>query len=218
MKRLKCSQDKLTLMVCVVALITPSDQFKTANNSGQQPNNINNDQQLQHGSSASSVEYSNEFTPPLPQPTAAVKPISIPYFRASIPMRIYDCLREFSTLRCTKLYVLQKLEERKLRPSTGNITKDFLNQFFGDDEQMGSLISDRFRKMTDKDLNKHLVLHFQRFFKNRDIKLHFLPGLMVKIVPSKENKVKFSLKKSKKTPTAQGKLTKVSQILCIFRN
>lgn len=181
---------KLSLYVVLVAiLLTPSNQAKSQEQSqpGKEPRASD-----QGSRGASSEESKNELTPP-----TAVTPMSVPYFRASIPMRIYECLREFSTLRCTKLYVLQKMEERKLRPNTGNITKDFLNQFFGEDEQMGSLISDRFRKMSDKDLNKHLVLHFQRFFKNRDIKLHFLPGLMVKIVPSKENKVKFSLKKSK---------------------
>lgn len=93
------------------------------------------------------------------------------------------------------------MEDRKQWPNTGNITKDFLNQFFGEDEQMGSLVTDRFREMSDKDLNKRLVLYFQRFFKNRDIKLRFLPGLTVKIVPSKENKLKFSLKKSTKMRT-----------------
>ncbi|KAI8123107.1 hypothetical protein FF38_11719 [Lucilia cuprina] len=194
MKRFKFTNHIVNLLVIILVLITPSyqqqqqQQKKQQQQSGQQPNGNNDRQQP-----SASADYPNELTP-----STEVPPISVPYFRASIPMRIYECLREFSTLRCTKLYVLQKMEERKLRPNTGNITKDFLNQFFGEDEQMGSLISDRFRKMSEKDLNKRLVLHFQRFFKNRDIKLHFLPGLMVKIIPSKENKVKFSLKKKVK--------------------
>ncbi|KAM7359506.1 uncharacterized protein ACRADG_013157 [Cochliomyia hominivorax] len=171
------------VVLLFVALVTPSCQDK----SGQEPSNNNQDQD-ERRSSASGGDYQTE---------SIITPMSVPYFRASIPMRIYECLREFSTLRCTKLYVLQKMEERKLCTNTGNITKDFLNQFFGEEEQMGTLINERFRKMSDKDLNKRLVLNFQRFFKNRDIKLHFLPGLMVKIVPSKENKVKFSLKRSK---------------------
>ena len=178
------------LVLLVAVLITPSYQFDhQPEQPGQQPNGTDT---VQIGrSSASSVEYQNELTS-----SALSAAMSVPYFRASIPMRIYECLCEFSTLRCTKLYVLQKMEDRKQWPNTGNITKDFLNQFFGEDEQMGSLVTNRFREMSDKDLNKRLVLYFQRFFKNRNIKLRFLPGLMVKIVPSKENKLKFSLKKS----------------------
>uniref|UniRef100_A0A1I8NGP6 Uncharacterized protein n=1 Tax=Musca domestica TaxID=7370 RepID=A0A1I8NGP6_MUSDO len=124
--------------------------------------------------------------------------MTVAQFRSSIPMRIYECLRDFSTLRCTKLFVLQKLEERKNWSNTGNLTKDFLNQFFGEEDKMASLISEKFRKLSDKELNKKLVLSLQRFFKNRDIKLQFLPGLMVKVIPSKDNKLKLSFKKKNK--------------------
>lgn len=179
------------LILMVAALITPSYQFDHEPEHRRQQPNVTDTIQIGR-SSASSANYQNELTT-----SALSAAMSVPYFRASIPMRIYECLCEFSTLRCTKLYVLQKMEERKQWPNTGNITKDFLDQFFGEDEQMGSLITNRYREMSDKDLNKRLVLYFQRFFKNRNIKLRFLPGLMVKIVPSKENKLKISLKKSK---------------------
>ncbi|KAH8409845.1 hypothetical protein KR222_009899, partial [Zaprionus bogoriensis] len=118
---------------------------------------------------------------------------------SSIPIRIYECLREFSMLRCTKLFVLQKLEERRQMPQTGNLTRDFLDQFFGEETQLGSLIGEKYRQMSEKELNQRLVQSFQRFFKHRDIKLHFLPGMLVKIVPSKENKLKFTLKKAIKS-------------------
>lgn len=121
---------------------------------------------------------------------------SVSYFRASIPMRIYECLREFSMLHCTKLYVLQKMEERSRMPSTGNLTRDFLDQFFGEETQMGSLVAKKYQHMSEKELNQRLVVNFQRFFKHRDLKLHFLNGMLVKVVPSKDNKLKFSLKKS----------------------
>ncbi|KAI9575222.1 hypothetical protein GQX74_015021 [Glossina fuscipes] len=124
--------------------------------------------------------------------------VLLPYFRASIPMRIFECLRDFTAMRCTKLFVLQKMEERKNWPHTGNLTKDFLDQFFGNEDAMGSLVSERFRQMTDKELNKHLMINLQKFFKNRNIKLRFLPGLMVKIIPSPENKLKLTLKKKRK--------------------
>ncbi|XP_034662236.1 uncharacterized protein LOC117897482 [Drosophila subobscura] len=124
---------------------------------------------------------------------------SVSYFRASIPMRIYECLRESSMLHCTKLYVLQKMEERRHMASSGNLTRDFLDQFFGEETQMGSLISQKYQQMSEKELNQRLVGNFQRFFKHRDLKLHFLPGMLVKIVPSKDNKLRFSLKKAGKS-------------------
>ncbi|KAH8330759.1 hypothetical protein KR067_007179 [Drosophila pandora] len=124
---------------------------------------------------------------------------SVSYFRASIPMRIYECLREFSMLHCTKLYVLQKMEERRQMPNTGNLTRDFVDQFFGEETQMGSLVSQKYQHMSEKDLNQRLVVNFQRFFKHRDLKLHFLQGMLVKIVPSKDNKLKFSIKKTPKS-------------------
>ncbi|XP_017104430.2 uncharacterized protein [Drosophila bipectinata] len=124
---------------------------------------------------------------------------SVSYFRASIPMRIYECLREFTMLHCTKLYVLQKMEERRQMPNSGNLTRDFVDQFFGEETQMGSLVSQKYQHMSQKELNQRLVVNFQRFFKHRDLKLHFLQGMLVKIVPSKDNKLKFSLKKTPKS-------------------
>ncbi|XP_030370376.1 uncharacterized protein LOC115620996 [Scaptodrosophila lebanonensis] len=136
----------------------------------------------------------------------------VPYFRASIPMRIYECLRDFSILRCTKLFVLQKLEERKQFAQTGNLTRDFLDQFFGEETQMGSLITQKYHEMPEKELNQRLVANFQRFFKHRDIKLHFLPGMLVKIVPSKENKLKLTLKKAYKTRTGRARRRDSSEL------
>ncbi|XP_016948953.1 uncharacterized protein LOC108023815 [Drosophila biarmipes] len=124
---------------------------------------------------------------------------SVSYFRASIPMRIYECLREFTMLHCTKLYVLQKMDERRQMPNSGNLTRDFVDQFFGEETQMGSLVGKKYQKMSEKELNQRLVVNFQRFFKHRDLKLHFLSGMLVKIVPSKDNKLKFSLKKTPKS-------------------
>nr|XP_016943841.2 uncharacterized protein LOC108020233 [Drosophila suzukii] len=124
---------------------------------------------------------------------------SVSYFRASIPMRIYECLRDFTMLHCTKLYVLQKMDERRQMPNSGNLTRDFVDQFFGEETQMGSLVGKKYQKMSEKELNQRLVVNFQRFFKHRDLKLHFLSGMLVKIVPSKDNKLKFSLKKTPKS-------------------
>ncbi|XP_075150022.1 uncharacterized protein LOC142224103 [Haematobia irritans] len=167
-------------------LIMPSNQFEHEKQQEPQPTLPNDSETGSYNNSASSGESRNS------------KPLmTVAQFRSSVPMRIYECLRDYPTMRCTKLFVLQKLE-RKNWTNTGNLTKDFLNQFFGEEDHMGSLITERFRKLSDKDLNKKLVVNLQRFFKDRDIRLQFLPGLLVKIIPSKENKVKLSLKKKSK--------------------
>ncbi|SPP87887.1 uncharacterized protein LOC117589747 [Drosophila guanche] len=141
----------------------------------------------------------SEDTNPSEQQPRGHSANSVSYFRASIPMRIYECLRESSMLHCTKLYVLQKMEERRHMASSGNLTRDFLDQFFGEETQMGSLISQKYQQMSEKELNQRLVVNFQRFFKHRDLKLHFLSGMLLKIVPSKDNKLRFSLKKAGKS-------------------
>ncbi|XP_061399850.1 uncharacterized protein LOC133335556 [Musca vetustissima] len=196
------------LIAAIIAaiLIGPSNQFEESKQqpqSIQQPSTIVKNhsdtyevEEVANGSNtnASSSESRNYFR----TPSTSGSTMTVKQFRSSIPMRIYECLRDFSTLRCTKLFVLQKLEERKNWTNTGNLTKDFLQQFFGEEEKMGSLISEKFRKLSDKELNKKLVVSLQRFFKNRDIKLQFLPGLMVKVVPSKDNKMKLSFKKKNK--------------------
>jgi len=92
------------------------------------------------------------------------------------------------------------MDERRQMPNSGNLTRDFVDQFFGEETQMGSLVGKKYQKMSEKELNQRLVVNFQRFFKHRDLKLHFLSGMLVKIVPSKDNKLKFSLKKSKYLP------------------
>lgn len=177
------------LIATIIVLSVPSNQFEqTEPQLGQQPTI-----DLQHNRHSVS-DASNEARG---GGGSFGGGMTISQFRSSVPMRIYECLRDFNMMRCTKLFVLQKLEERKNWINTGNLTKDFIHQFFGDEERMGSLTTERFRKMSDKDLNKKLIVNFQRFFKNRDIKLKFFPGLMVKVVPSKENKLKISFKKSK---------------------
>jgi len=96
------------------------------------------------------------------------------------------------------------MDERRQMPNSGNLTRDFVDQFFGEETQMGSLVGKKYQKMSEKELNQRLVVNFQRFFKHRDLKLHFLSGMLVKIVPSKDNKLKFSLKKSKYLPQKNG--------------
>ncbi|XP_013103277.1 uncharacterized protein LOC106084252 [Stomoxys calcitrans] len=176
-------------------LIVPSNQFLFEENTQPEPQPSTPNESDPANESGS---YNSSATNGHSRKTLnSNSPMSVAQFRTSVPMRIYECLRDYSTMRCTKLFVLQKLE-RKNWVNTGNLTKDFLNQFFGEEERMGSLVTERLRKLSDKDINKKLVVSLQRFFKDRDIRLQFLPGLMVKIIPNKENKLKFSLKKKSK--------------------
>lgn len=122
-----------------------------------------------------------------------------PYSTSSIPMRLYECLQNFTMLRCTKTYVLQKLEENPKYIHTDNLRSDFIQQFFGNETVMGSLVDGRFHNMSDKQLNQRLTLSLQRFFKKRDLKFNLMNSLLIKIVPSKENKLKFSLRKATKS-------------------
>ncbi|XP_014086197.3 uncharacterized protein [Bactrocera oleae] len=188
--------------IIVVVLVARTNQERLSDSSA--PTQINAEGVEKCGSrsdSVSSARHTDEL----------IK--SVPYFQASLPMRVYECLRVFSILRCTKLFILQKMEERNTINHSGNLTRDFLDQFIDTEDEVGSLIDNKYANMTDEKLNHYLVLRFQRFFKHRDIKLHFLPGVMVKIVPSRDNKLSFTLRKSKKTKKqavhASGRATKL---------
>lgn len=172
--------------IIVVVLIACTNQERLSDSSAPtQMNAEGGEKRSSSGDSASRAHHTDEL----------IK--SVPYFQAALPMRVYECLRDFSILRCTKLFILQKMEERKTISHTGNLTRDFLDQFFDSADDVGSLIDNKYANMTDEKLSQCLVVRFQRFFKHRDIKLHFLPGVMVKIVPSRDNKLSFTLKKSK---------------------
>ncbi|XP_050339876.1 uncharacterized protein LOC126766106 [Bactrocera neohumeralis] len=193
---------QLIWAIIVVALIARTNQERLS--VGSAPTQIHAEDVVKRSSSSDSTLSARHTD-------ALIK--SVPYFQASLPMRVYECLRAFSILRCTKLFILQKMEERKAISQTGNLTRDFLDQFFDAENNVGSLTDNKYANMTDEKLNHCLVVRFQRFFKHRDIKLHFLPGVMVKIVPSRDNKLSFTLKKSKKTKKhadrASGRATKL---------
>lgn len=118
-------------------------------------------------------------------------------FHSTIPMRMCECLKRYSVLRCVKHFALQKMVERPVWPSSGNLTKDFLDQFFDSNDHIGSLVSEEYHSMSERELNKRLLINFKKFFHNRDIKFQLLPTVAIKIVSSPENKFQFTLKKSK---------------------
>ncbi|KAJ6640666.1 hypothetical protein Bhyg_05597 [Pseudolycoriella hygida] len=122
---------------------------------------------------------------------------SLAYVKASIPIQIFQCTQQLNILKCMKIFILQRMEHNPLKMNSGNITADFISQLFSNQEDKKDNIFDkRYVQMSDSELNERLTKSFQDFFKNREIKLHFIPGITVKVVPSAENAINFSLKKA----------------------
>lgn len=122
---------------------------------------------------------------------------TVTYIRASTPLQIFQCTRKLSLLRCLKLFLLQRMTGHNIYPNSGNVTKDFLNQILHEDKNYPSLLDKKYTRIDDKQLSDMLVECFQRFFRDREIKLHFIPGVMVRVVPSNENRIKLSLRQGK---------------------
>lgn len=105
-------------------------------------------------------------------------------------------MRNSAVLRCMKLFLLQRMDVNRAPSASGNLTADFLDQIFTDDRKNEDIMQSRYARLNDTDLNDRLVQSFQRFFRGREIKLHFIPGMVVKVVPSDENTISFSLKRN----------------------
>lgn len=123
---------------------------------------------------------------------------SISYVKASIPVRIFHCMQRLSILKCMKIFILQRMERTPIYYNSGNVTADFLDQILAnnDPESSREEIFDKFYlQMPETEINERLLKSFQRFFKDREIKLHFIPGMVVKVVPSQENVINLSLKR-----------------------
>jgi hypothetical protein len=56
-------------------------------------------------------------------------------------------------------------------------------------------IPDSITRLSDEELNDRLTNEFQKFFHDRPIKLHFIPNMLVKVVPSRSNDLEISLKR-----------------------
>lgn len=123
------------------------------------------------------------------------------YVKTSIPIRIFQCMQRLNILKCMKIFILQRMERTTI--NTGNVTADFLDQILsngpnGDGDTRNDDILDKYYlQMSDPELNDRLQKSFQRFFHDREIKLHFIPGMVVKVVPNAENAINLSLKRGK---------------------
>lgn len=121
----------------------------------------------------------------------------IKYIRTTIPNNVLKCLEKFSILRCMKIYLIQKLENNfNTSKKFNNLTKDFFNHIIlNNNFDDKNWFNKNLIEISDIELTRRLIINFKNYFKNREIKLHFIPGILVKVIPSKENKLKFSLKK-----------------------
>lgn len=121
---------------------------------------------------------------------------SVAYVKASIPIQIFQCMQQLNILKCMKIFILQRMEHNGLNVNSGNITADFINQLLTNPKDIRANIFDKhYVQMSETEINDRLLRSFQNFFKNREIKLHFIPGMTVKVVPSAENTINLSLKK-----------------------
>lgn len=130
------------------------------------------------------------------------------YVKTSIPIRIFKCMQRVNLLKCMKIFILQRMERTPMYRNSGNVTADFLDQILsngqnasadnnGDGTPSEEIVDKYYLQMTELEINERLLKSFQRFFHDREIKLHFIPGMVVKVVPNEENAINLSLKRGK---------------------
>lgn len=126
------------------------------------------------------------------------------YVKTSIPIRIFQCMQRLNILKCMKIFILQRMERSPIYPNTGNVTADFLDQILSYSQNVSEdgaineeTLDKYYLQMSEVEINERLLKSFQRFFHDREIKLHFIPGMVVKVVPNEENAINLSLKRGK---------------------
>lgn len=123
-------------------------------------------------------------------------PNQMVYVKTSIPVKIFRCITRLNILRCMQIFILQRMERTPL-PSSGDLTADFLDRILSaDDIDNENLWNSDLARLPDVELNARLQSAFQAFFSNREIKLFFIPGIVVKVKPSGDSYLDFSIKKS----------------------
>lgn len=129
------------------------------------------------------------------------------YVKTSIPIRIFKCMQRLNLLKCMKIFILQRMERTPIYRNSGNVTADFLDQILANGQNISTenedgtlneeIVDKYYSQMTEVEINERLLKSFQRFFHDREIKLHFIPGMVVKVVPNEENAINLSLKRGK---------------------
>lgn len=116
--------------------------------------------------------------------------------KGSIPSQIYRCIQRHNLLRCLKFFVLLRLESRQYL-FNANSTMDFLGSILKSEKNLPSHIPDTITRLDDDELDDRLTEGFQKFYKDRPIKLHFIPSMLVKVIPTRGNDLEISLKRIK---------------------
>lgn len=128
------------------------------------------------------------------------------YVKASIPVKIFRCITQLNILRCMRIFILQRMERTPLHKS-GNLTVDFLDRILSaEDTDNQNLWNSELARLSDAELNVRLQTAFQSFFSNREIKLFFIPGIVVKVRPSVDSYLNFTIKKSMNLNAKQNSL------------
>lgn len=119
------------------------------------------------------------------------------FAKASIPVKLFRCITRLNIMRCLQVFMLQRMERTPM-VNSGNLTADFLDRILSseDTDEQHNLWDSELASLSDVRLNARLQNAFQAFFSNREIKLYFIPGLVVKVVPTVENYLNFTVKKS----------------------
>lgn len=117
--------------------------------------------------------------------------------KASVPTQIYRCITRFNLLRCLKYLVLLRMETRDIsfEPTNSTLANEFLGSILRNVQNLPQEIPENITKLNDEELNERLTMGFQKLFFDRPIKLHFIPNMLVKIVPAKGNDLEINLKK-----------------------
>jgi hypothetical protein len=72
---------------------------------------------------------------------------------------------------------------------------DFLGSILKSEKNLPSHIPDSITRLDDDELDDRLTKKIQKFYKDRPIKLHFIPNMLVKVIPSRGNDLEFSFKR-----------------------
>ncbi|XP_063708927.1 uncharacterized protein LOC134837479 [Culicoides brevitarsis] len=82
----------------------------------------------------------------------------------------------------------ERLEQTRLHKNTGNAATDFLNYVINsDDSKISFNFFEKYSDLNDTYLMNQLSKSFENFFEGRNIILQSVPGIVIKVVPKRNN-------------------------------
>lgn len=107
--------------------------------------------------------------------------------------------------KCMKVFLIQRIEKRTATDgtykNTGNLTADFFDQMLqpidAADDAAKNVSQSDYMKLSESDVNERLHQSVRKFFNGREIKLHVVPGMQIRVTASPDDSVGFSITKSK---------------------